>query len=162
MRSVSRREARKLQARRNRRIGAVVGPLAISLSSLLAAMAGCNGESGPPLVPVTGMVLLNGKPLTTGGSVSFRDETGLVQPTGEIGADGIYQLLHGGRVGAPPGSYRVVVFASEPEGKSGGGHGGLPRLIIHKKYTDPKTTPLRVDVRKDASPDAYDLTVTNR
>ncbi len=130
----------------------------VALLSLL--LSGCQSEAnGPPLIPVRGIVTLQGKPLHSG-SVSFRDETNLIQPTGGIQPDGTYELFNGKRAGAPAGRYRVVVFATESIAESQGGHGGLPKLVIDRKYTDPRTTPLSVEVKPDAEPDAYNLTVT--
>ena len=134
------------------------GPVACML--LGAVLAGCGeSESDSNLIPVSGKVTMDGKLLTTGGSVSYRESTGLIQPTGQIESDGTYTLVHNRQVGAPPGSYRVVVFAWEPKEETAR-HGGLPRLIINQKYTNPSTTPLRVEVKENASPGDYDLTVT--
>jgi hypothetical protein len=127
----------------------------------LASIAGCGGDepAGPPLVPVSGVVTMNGKPLTTGGTVSYRDSTGIIQPTGKVEADGHYELFTDKRPGAPVGDYRVLVFASESPEQTAA-HGGLPRLIVQKQFMDPTTTPLHVEV-KDGNPSgAYDLKVT--
>jgi hypothetical protein len=132
-------------------------------SMFFAAVLGCGGgeEIGLRLIPVSGVVKIDGKPLTTGGSVSYRDATGLVQPTGKIAGDGTYELFLDRQAGAPAGQYRVIVFASEPRPETAG-HGGLPRLIIDEKYTHPDTTPLRVEVKDNAASGDYDLTVTRR
>jgi hypothetical protein len=124
---------------------------------------GCSekGQQGPALVPVSGVVKMNGKPLTTGGSVSYRDSTGLVQPGGSIEADGTYKVFLDKREGAPPGRYRVLVFASVPRANTAG-HGGLPRLIIDEKFMRPDMTPLSVEVKSDNPPGTYDLAVTGR
>jgi hypothetical protein len=123
---------------------------------------GCaKGKIGPPLIPVSGIVMMNGKPLTTGGSVSYRDSTGLIQPGARIAEDGTYKLALDEREGAPPGKYRVVVFASVPAPKANG-HGGLPRLIVDQKYMSTETTPLAVEVKRDSPSGAYDLAVTGR
>ncbi len=127
------------------------------LGVFAASVIGCQGEDGPPLLPVSGVVMLGGQPLKSG-SVSFRDDSGLVQPTGPI-EDGKYELILDRRLGAPAGRYKVVVFATESRQQSAG-HGGLPRLIINKKFTDPKTTPLEAEVMEGAPPGAYDFEVT--
>lgn len=136
----------------------VIGLLAVVS---LIGIPGCGKDvpAGPPLVPVSGIVSLDGKPLATGGTVSYRDSTGIIQPAGKIEADGHYELFTDKRPGAPVGKYRVLVFASEsPE--QAAAHGGLPRLIVHKQFMDLTTTPLHVEV-KDGNPSgAYDLQVT--
>lgn len=78
----------------------------------MAFVAGCGGSSSnqPKLVPVTGTVTLDGKPLS-GVSVSLIP-TGATRGTGASGytnAAGRYEITasHGGR-GSPVGEYRVV------------------------------------------------------
>lgn len=61
----------------------------VTLALLLAALAGCS-DGRPTLVPVTGKVLLDGKPLTFG-SVMFQPDWG-PPATGEIGPDGTFEL----------------------------------------------------------------------
>lgn len=134
--------------------------LAVNCSAMLCL--GCSSKpSGPELIPVHGKITLDGKPLTSGGSVSFRDPSGLIQPSGAIVADGTYTLFLAPRQeGAPAGKYKVVVFASESR-EEAAKHNRLPLLTINRKYLDPKTTPLAVEVKKDAAPGAYDFAVTN-
>jgi hypothetical protein len=132
----------------------------IPVAVLHLLLSGCQSEEvGPPLIPVRGIVKLDDKPLDSGG-ISFRDETNLIQPTGVIQPDGTYELFDGKRAGAPAGRYRVIVFVTEPTSGPQTGHGGLPKLIIDRKYTDPRTTPLTVEVKPDAAAGAYDFTVT--
>ena len=138
-------------------------PLVLSsiAAVLLVSTFGCGQDApkGPPLVQVRGIVMLNGKPLVTGGTVSYRDSGGIIQPSGKIDSDGHYELFTDKRPGAPVGSYRVLVFASESPEQTAA-HGGLPRLIVHKKFMDLTTTPLHREV-KDGNPSgAHDLQVT--
>lgn len=146
----------RASCRPGRRVAWCVGMCAAIL------FVGCSSQqSGPDLIPVQGKVMLGGKPLTTGGSVSFRDGSGLIQPSGVIEADGTYKLfLTPRQAGAPPGKYKVVVFASEPR-EEAARHNRLPLLIVNRKYLDPKTTPLAAEVKKDSAPGAYDFSVTN-
>jgi hypothetical protein len=126
----------------------------------ITILIGCSKPEGPTLYPVTGKILMNGAP-ATGGTVSFRHEDGLHQPAGIIKEDGSYSLKSGHREGAPVGQYRVVVFVTEPPSKSGAGHSGLPRIIVNKKFQDPSSTPLKVEVKVDPSPQKYDFEVTS-
>lgn len=136
------------------------GAIYLIAGAVLTTLVGCGDEeTGPTLIPVSGKVTLDGRPLTTGGSVSYRDASGLIQPTGDIEPDGTYKLINDGREGAPAGEYQVIVFASEPR-KETRGHGGLPRLIVHRKYRSPATTPLHVEVSEEAPAGKYDLAVT--
>lgn len=130
---------------------------ALTAVLLTAALAGCGKGTGPTLVPVVGKVTIDGKPATNGG-VSFRDvATGMIQPGASILADGTYSLVHHRRPGAPAGQYRVVVFVNEPLKP---GVDRLPRVIVNKKYTNPNTTPLMVEVDEGAPVGRYDLAVT--
>ena len=122
---------------------------------------GCRSkEAGPTLIPVSGIVKLNGQVLPQG-SVSFRDSSGLIQPYGEIGPDGKYELfLTPTQKGAPPGKYKVVVFASEaPEEATR--HNRLPVLIVNRRYLDAKTTPFSTEIKNDAPPGSYDFSLTD-
>lgn len=135
--------------------------LGLVTAILLISTTGCGKDApkGPPLVQVSGIVTLNGKPLATGGTVSYRDLGGTIQPSGKVDSDGRYELFTDKRAGAPAGNYRVLVFASESPEQTAA-HGGLPRLIVHKKFMDLTTTPLHREV-KDGNPSgAYDLQVT--
>src|SRR4051812_3459661 len=64
--------------------------------------------------PVRGKITLDGQPLPRG-SVTLRPETPQAghQPTGMIEPAGEYVVYTNRRAGAPPGSYKVVVFATE-------------------------------------------------
>ena len=141
------------------RIMAVVLAVGFGLTA-----AGC-GSDGENLLPVEGVVTLDGKPLTVGGLTFHPDtskgNTTLHQPVGELGADGRYKLTSGGKAGAPPGWYKVLVFSSEQMQDSlRGGAPTDPKWLIHRKFTDAKTTPLSVEVVADPKEGAYDLVVT--
>lgn len=120
---------------------------------------GCSGEAVKiSLIPASGTVLLDGAPLESG-SVVFRDDTGLQQAVGVIGADGSYELEFDGRPGAPAGTYRVLIFATETVA-AGSSHRELPKTIVNKRYMRTETTPLAATVAEDTPPDRYDFSVT--
>jgi|SRR6185437_7569869 len=83
--------------------------------ALCGLVAGC-GDGGPKLYPVTGKVLVNGKPLTSGSVVYNPDKakgntfTGV--SVGELNADGVYTLDTNGKPGAPAGSYKITITSS--------------------------------------------------
>jgi hypothetical protein len=135
--------------------------LAPALCGALSAAGGCSGN-GEELAPVAGKVTVNGKPLTFG-AVSFRPDPSKGNqtrhhPTGEIDAQGNFELYAAGRKGAPPGWYRVLVYADENQ-KQGATHPLPPRWAVHPKYTDEQTT-VRLEVVQKPAPDAYDLKLT--
>ena len=127
--------------------------------ALCGLAAGC-AESGPLLIPVRGTVTLTGRRLTAG-YVSYRADAGqgnqtLHIPTGQISAEGRYELFTNGRAGAPPGWYKVLVFADENQ-RQGAVHPLRPKWLTDEKYTQEETTDLRVEVKTPAAETAYDL-----
>lgn len=141
-----------------------------ALVAAAAALAGGGCSPAPPtgLISVTGRVLLDGEPLERG-AVSLRPESRETwhQPTGTIaGPEGRYSVFTNGRPGAPPGTYRVVVFANGPvKTPSGAAHPGLPASLVPKRYNDPQTTPLRIVVPPagppSSSPPSFDLEIVS-
>jgi hypothetical protein len=84
---------------------------ATGLAFLIVTLAGCGESSGrPSLVPVSGTVSLDDKPLS-GAVVTFipagSTPGGMV--TARTGQDGQYTLKSRNGSGAPPGEYRVVI-----------------------------------------------------
>ena len=121
-------------------------------------LAGC-GPGGPATVPVSGKVLHNGQPLTAGSVTFVPEAAGQPEPVGSIAADGSYTLATGDQPGAPVGSYKVVVRATVPSNPND--PYSLPKSVLPPKYSDPAKTDLRVEVVASASPEAYELKLTN-
>jgi hypothetical protein len=124
----------------------------------LVAALGCSRQE-EKFIPVAGQVTVNGQPLASG-TVSFRPDpkrgnTSLHHPTGQI-ADGAFELYTLRQRGAPPGWYKVLVFADENQ-LAGSVHPLLPRWATHPKYTTETTTDLFVEVTDQAAPGAYDF-----
>lgn len=127
-------------------------------------VAGCSGGRSERLIPVSGQLTEAGQPLTRG-TISFRPDVdqgnkSLDHPTGEIDSAGRYTLFTAGREGAPAGWYQVVVFCNEPVVIRGKAHPGMPKSLIHERYTKLQTTPLAVEVQAEASPGTYDFKLT--
>lgn len=121
------------------------------------AGVGCSREG--QLVEVRGSVTYAGEPLKTG-IVSLRSKDPKAtqhQPTGLIDENGEYRVYTNYQPGAPPGEYRVVVFATEPTIDTGKVSPGMPKSLIPKKYNDVATTPLGFEVQPGAAKDEYDL-----
>lgn len=128
------------------------------LPACLLVSAGC-GSSTPALHEVRGSVRFGDAPLTTG-VVSLRADkqnTTLHQPTGTIESSGRYRIFTSGKPGAPPGAYRVVVFATEPTVDTGKVSPGLPKSLIPTRYNNPSTSPLEFEVTAAPAAGAYDL-----
>lgn len=96
--------------------------LALLFLALVAAAGlgtGC-GRKGPVLIPVTGLVTLDGKPLPAT-VVEFEQEHGLSMATGITGEDGRFTLTtYKIGAGATPGMHRVQLSCrvSDSPGKT--------------------------------------------
>ena len=94
----------------------------VTTSVMIAlVLAGCGG--GPKLVPVAGVVTLDGDPLE-GATLSFiplEGNTVATSGTEVSGASGNFQMTFKGRSGLAPGTYRVLVSKTEeiepPDGR---------------------------------------------
>jgi len=125
-------------------------------------LAGC-GESLPKIVPVEGVVRVNGEP-QAGLVVRFMPdpEKGNDHPINAratTDAQGTYRLKYffNGREGegAPVGWHRVLIedpaFSQVPQGTP------LPPVLVPSVYNSPNSTPLRFEVREGLQ--AIDLDV---
>ncbi len=130
---------------------------------LVCLSAGCSSEeAGPELIPVSGKITVDGNPLPLAG-ISFRPDdtqgnTSPYQPGGTADENGKYNLVAAAKQGAPPGWYKVVVFPySPPPGSNGVPHTTVP---FNKKYSNPNTTDLIIEVKAGTAPGSYDLELT--
>ncbi|HEX3147593.1 MAG TPA: hypothetical protein VHR66_05880 [Gemmataceae bacterium] len=136
--------------------------LAYVLLSLLTLTTGC-GRTGGKLHPVSGRVLVDGAPLTTGG-VRFqpdqsRGNTSTAEPVGQIRPDGSYSLSTNGRPGAPAGWYKVSVNGSGPIDSAKPFANQSP---LARRFSNPETAGLAVEVLPSAASGAYDLNLSAR
>ncbi len=128
----------------------------------LLTLAGCGGDL--KLVPVSGTVTLEDKPLT-GLAVMFTPDgsngnTYRIGCWSRINAQGQYQLATMGvkgsdpsGPGAPVGWYKVTLTDTLP------GSAPMPKTV-HPKYLDENKTPLAVEVVANPQPGAYDIKLT--
>ena len=95
----------------------IPSPLALGLPLCLMLM-GCGGGDDPPLVPVSGIVTLDGQPLAEA-NVQFVPASGWGS-LGRTDETGRYELLYRGREkGATPGRHQVQISTRiEPDGDS--------------------------------------------
>ncbi|WP_428306932.1 hypothetical protein [Lacipirellula sp.] len=129
--------------------------LAIHLT-LFAALTsfGCGG-SGPSLAPVSGKVLLDGQPLTTGQV--------LTQPTagrganGAIQSDGTFTLSSGREPGAMVGTHQVAVVAYEV-GASTSPEAPQGKLLVPQRYTSAENSGLTIEVSSGENTPTLELT----
>ena len=120
----------------------------LSLVSLLALVTfvGCNSDERVPVFPVSGKVTYQGK-VPVGAQVILHPVTytgpDSVTPIGIVLDDGSFKVTaYDPGDGAPQGDYVATVqwFKVTKEA------GGPGPNVIPKKYTDPKTSPIKVTV----------------
>lgn len=125
------------------------GMRGVCLLVAITLLAGC--RRGPEMVPVTGKVLYNGKPLEFG-SVMFQPPSG--QPAqGKIQSDGTFTLsTYKEGDGAVVGRHKVRITCYETE-KPGipkpAGEQPLGKLLIPEKYTFLDQSGLSAEVTAD-------------
>jgi hypothetical protein len=109
---------------------------------LTVGIMGC-GDGRPTRVPISGIVLIDGEPLSRG-TVKFVPESG--RPSfGKIGQDGRFVLTcYDGNDGAIPGKHRVQVSANRGISDS------KIEWFAPRKYADFRTSELQVEVTEPA------------
>ena len=115
------------------------------VSLLFLGICGCGDGDRPEVVPVSGVVTLEGKPLTTG-SVMFQPAKGhharaLIQPDGSF----VMTTFNEGD-GATVGTQMVRVASSEKQKVDKDGEELLGATLIPKAYGNFGTSGLTVDV----------------
>lgn len=138
------------------------------LCVFVAGLLGCAGSDNlPRMAPVSGVVTLDGQPLTSGQVVllpEVENKAGLSAAT--IENDGTFQIHTAGHEGAPLGKYKVAVTPSMVPSAAMAANSkpktGMPKGGFAPRYSDQKNTPLRVEVSENPKPGAYDLKLTKR
>lgn len=145
----------------------------ISLALLLTVVSGCGGASDlPPLAPVVGIVMLDGKPARNLTVEFYPDNsantTGPVS-SGVTNTEGYFELFTAaGEKGAVIGTHKVVVkcpFTLQGRLSTGDGFGSsasgaapeapkeVPDCNLALHFEEPTTTPLSQVVPKDGLKD---------
>jgi hypothetical protein len=121
----------------------------VVLSGALAACLGC-GDGRPARVLISGIVLIDGQPLTRG-NISFVPENG--RPSaGKIGQDGKFTLTcYDGADGAILGKHRVQVAANR------GISDHKIEWFAPRKYADFRTSEIEVEITKPVDDLKIDL-----
>ena len=131
----------------------------------IGLLTGCGNSEGH--VPVTGTLLMDGKPMQGAGILLVpQPSQGLLPAEGVTDASGKFKLSTTVAPGAKPGDYRVSVtlvitsgVAEQPGGVSGTvAPGGLQQTwVIPQNYSSPDTSGLTVTVKSGMPPIAWDL-----
>lgn len=146
----------------------------LAILMLAAIVAGC-GRKGPETVEVSGVVTLDGQPVE-GATVGFAPESGGRPASGVTDASGAFTLsTFAPGDGAVPGKHKVTVSKIRSTGQQGDpnstsvagemplsglpGSGGVKiEWVVPKKYTDPTTSGLSVEVNSDMEQVKLELT----
>ncbi len=139
---------------------------------LICLTSGC-GDGGRvgQTFPVSGKITFMNEPLVTKNTIillkpdASRGNTSPFEPTGTVDESGTYTLRTEGKMGAPPGWYKVVVVARDEapvvHAKAKQSHRPVSKSLVPAKYGQEKTTDLVIEVVENPSPGAYDLKLTN-
>ena len=122
-------------------------------------------EDHPPLYPVKGKVILDGKPMTSGTIIFEYSGDGADAPKGVGGGpfrvtskikDGTFNLIgYAGAEGMPAGNYKVGILATQGRSEANlfGREIVLPKkgksAALVSRYADPKTSGLTSEVFRD-------------
>jgi hypothetical protein len=111
------------------------------------SVAGCGGHDSR----VSGVVTLDGQPLTTG-TVTFHSLSAGVSAYGSIGAGGRFRLQTGQIAGLPPGEYVATVVATgEPPPVAPNESPRPGALLTPPVYGNQQTSPLKFTVKPGAN-----------
>lgn len=121
----------------------------LSALMLLVTVVGCGG---PKLLPVTGVVTLDGEPVAEAGVMFLPIEQGPATG-GTTDAAGRFQLTTTNRLGVAPGGYHVTVTKREVTGGGmfdvGGPKSQKIKWFVPEKYSKPETSGLEAAVSPD-------------
>lgn len=126
------------------------------------SLVGCGGNDGPKLAPVTGLVTLNGNPLTVGTVYLIPDASkGTKGPLslGKLDEKGRFELKSAGeRAGAVVGFHKVRIEVPNAQNSEGPVPASAPTVDL-SRYNDPETSGLTIEVKEgDNNSAAFDLT----
>ncbi|WP_165219586.1 hypothetical protein [Aquisphaera insulae] len=115
-------------------------------AAALPVLTGCGGGSRPT-VPVAGKVVhKDGKPLTAGFVFLIPAESGGIEASGQIQADGTFRPESLGLDGAAPGDYKVKLAAEPPATTKTARKKAAAAPTIAAKYLDENSSGLSATV----------------
>ena len=122
-------------------------PMRLLLLATCCVLAGCGG---PKLLPVSGVVTLDGQPVAGAGVMFLPADKGPATG-GTTDATGKFELSTTNRRGIAPGRYRVTVTKREVSGRgmfdTAEAKPQKTRWFVPQKYSDTNTSGLEADVQ---------------
>lgn len=142
-----------------------MGAVVVGIAGLVVGLIGC-GKSGPETVSVTGTVTYQGKPVTNG-MISFLpvDPQKGRSAMGKIDSGGRYVAMTSETLrGLLPGEYIVTVaaFKTPIADLSPAKSAPADNLVVPARYTDPKTSPLKLSVAASDRSKTFDITLEDK
>jgi hypothetical protein len=142
----------------------------VAVGAALLVSAGCG--SGPTLVPVTGVVTLNGEPLEGAELTFIPDQTNdEMTPGGDsTGPEGNYKAMYNYRSGLAPGKYTVLISKKANSGE--GVEDAPPEImgdpymaamagyaveVLPEKYSDPLKSDFTIEVPPEGGVFEFDV-----
>ena len=132
--------------------------LACLAAGLLLFANGCGSGGSLPLVPVTGSVTYQGKPLSHG-TVVFSPDGGTPGPqaSGAIKSNGLFRMQTLGRDGAAVGRHLVMVHCRRQVTPEEARRLVVGESQIPEKYGQEDSTPLTFEVKEGKNEYPIDL-----
>lgn len=134
--------------------------LVLAIVPAAISLTGC-GESRVEVFPVSGKLTFDGKP-PAGAQITLHPVSAGVEgvaPSGAVKPDGSFQVsAYQAGDGAPAGDYVATVQWFRFDEKLG----GAGPNVIPAKYTDPKTSPIKVTVKAGAPTEIEPITIASK
>jgi len=105
----------------------------------------------PALVPFTGKIIFQGKPVTVGGLATMRIGDSLDGANAALDSEGRFELRTNGEPGAFAGKHKVVISANTPTMP--------PSPLVPPMYSSMQTTPLIIEVFDDPTKNTVEWTL---
>lgn len=120
-------------------------------------LTGC-GDKGPKLMPVSGRVTFQGKPVSVG-MVRFSNPSAGIDMLADLQQDGVYSVRMAKGNGLPEGTYAVAVTPPRVDAPVGSmTTPTLPKCPdIPAKYRDPSTSGLTLTLKSDNAEFSIDM-----
>jgi len=130
-------------------------------AAVLSGGCGPVKETVPDLVPVSGKVMYQGKPLADAIVTFFPAEgeeeptelNNIYRPTGKTNAEGEFELAWGEHPGAPPGKYAVCISATHLVPDPNDAADQINESLIPTEYNAAKTSGLKATVKEEGGDD---------